>query len=221
MSIEHVAHYLLSIEEPSLFQEQGNPGSEQYRLVVVPDFNPPRLVRIDLSGRTGQVFVKWPEAMELVALDEGSPVGAYEPEYGPLVMNMRIELSATHRARLQQLLAALRVWELPPEKPTKWVDMYLDGSLWVLEVLVDGRYRAIFRDSPDYPSNCNPRERAAFYDRVLRKDPARTGWFPPSLTELQDHFEGQKRLASFASDLIDLLAIDHWKLAPCPQGSTR
>jgi hypothetical protein len=127
------ASHLNALREPSLFALSNDSKIQCYRLLLLPSFEKPVAVRLTLkSDNTGTLDVK---------ITNGQ--GGYEP--GLLIESKTISISQQQVTNFLHLLDKANFWHLPARDER----VGLDGAIWIIEGVKDGKYQVIERWSPE------------------------------------------------------------------------
>lgn len=203
-----LARYLISIEEPSLFKTRHESAREQYRITVLPSFESPQMMRIDLHGDTGTVILKRPGSMDLEEIPSTGTLQTFQPVYGPLTINRERPLSPDEVQTVRRAVEAVELSSFREEPPDTG-DLILDGATVVFEAVRDGEYLRFRRVFPSFDRICDPKKNAMVLQRW-------TAWRWHSEEEVLLYTEGLLRLRSLLSSLLRLAEFEDWQLAPCP-----
>jgi hypothetical protein len=112
-------------------------GKEVYRLVVLPAFRSPIIVRLEAgSAGAGELTVK---------------LGETDRKPSPLVVDRRTEVSRAYWNAFLRVLSAADFWSMPPPLPRMRV-VLMGGVCWMLEANRGGLYHAVNRGEPLSPS---------------------------------------------------------------------
>jgi len=131
------AWYLHSMGERPLSEVSGSNGAEVYRLVVLPAFRSPIIVRLELSSTSaGELTVK---------------LGETDRKPSPLLVDRRTEVSRANEDAFLRLLSAAEFWSMPPPLPRMRV-FRMGGACWMLEAIRGGIYHAVNRGEPLSPT---------------------------------------------------------------------
>lgn len=125
--------YLKAMGEPSLFQEQTNKTSEQYRFLWLRTFHKPIAVRV------------WKNDSEIkLRVVRLNGAGGYKP--GHIERDESFTLTADQWDGFLKLLNKATFWDLPSAENY----LGLDGARWILEAQTNGKYHMVDRWSPNY-----------------------------------------------------------------------
>jgi len=123
--------------ERPLSEMSGSNGAEVYRLVVLPAFRSPIIVRLELrSTSADELAVK---------------LGETDRKPSPLLVDRRTEVSRANQDAFLRLLSAAEFWSMPPPRPRMRV-VLMGGSSWMLEAIRGGVYHAVNRGEPLSPA---------------------------------------------------------------------
>jgi hypothetical protein len=134
---QFVAHWyasqLKALGEPSMLESSGDPSIESYRFLWLRTFHHPVAIRVDVQK----------DGKGLLVTKIASGAGGYEP--GKLITDSRTELS---REEVQRVIAKINesgFWKIPSYSREKGG---ADGSEWVMEAAVHGKYHLVTVWSP-------------------------------------------------------------------------
>lgn len=120
--------FLARMNEPRLPELTKDPNVEAYRIVILPTWGNPILVRAEKHGTT-------------YALSGHRLDGQAGFELGKLVEAKNLELSAEDSHRLEQLIQSVGLFQLPTDDGVSG----FDGDVWFLEGVSQGQYHVIQR----------------------------------------------------------------------------
>jgi hypothetical protein len=121
---------LFALHEPVLDNYTGS--KEIYRFTWLRTFDHPVTIRVEKQNGIAKMFVK-----------ESNGQSGYDP--GRLIRDTSADISAEDWQDLIELFQATGFWQLHTEEE----NMGKDGSEWLIEGVKDGRYRFIYRWSPE------------------------------------------------------------------------
>lgn len=130
------ACFLRAMGDTSLSGTEGS-RPEVYRLLVVPAWRPPFVVRLEMGNDgSGALIIKEALSQEYSAT---------------LVLNRATKLTKPEVSKFHELLQRAHFWSMPTES---WAETYpqievtMDGVVWVLEGADGRRYHVVTRTSP-------------------------------------------------------------------------
>jgi hypothetical protein len=127
------ARFLIALEEPKLYREK---FLLVFRFLWLRTFNEPMSFRFYQMERGDYKLV--------VKMTSGK--GGFEA--GDLKMDQRMELSEPQgKALVEKIVIESNFWNLPRESPS----FGLDGSFWIFEGMMEGKYHVINRWTPKSP----------------------------------------------------------------------
>jgi hypothetical protein len=134
---QFVSHWysrqLKALMEPSLLELSKAPSSESYRFLWLRTFDHPVAIRVDVQ----------PDGSATLTTKITSGAGGYEP--GNLIVNTSRTLTKEATQKLIAQINASDLWQLPSyERDTGGVD----GSEWVIEAAVHGKYHLVSQWTP-------------------------------------------------------------------------
>ena len=106
---------------------------EEYRFLWLRTFNKPIAIRIWATADSAQ--------MRVVRL---SGAGGYDP--GHVESDKTVKISSDNWKRFRDSVAKAQFWQMPTKDPHE--ELGLDGSQWILEGRVNGKYHVVDHWTP-------------------------------------------------------------------------
>ena len=130
-------HLRMMNEKPLMSLEESN-DSSVYRFTLLPSFQRPLSVRLTGGGDGRGPFLSY---VILNSTDDGGP--------GRIIKEDGMDVSQKEYLIFQKLFEELNFYSMHSDGKT----LGLDGSEWILEAVVNGKYHAVVRWSPTYKAN--------------------------------------------------------------------
>jgi len=126
--------------EPPLFDSSNADHAQTYRLMMLPSFRPPLVVRLVVSpDGSGKVVAK---------------AGQSDAQPGTLVVNRTSEPAQADISAFLSLLDKADFWSMPTREPSNPDPrkrlVVMDGTEWILEGWKGGEYHLVTRTSPKF-----------------------------------------------------------------------
>lgn len=131
ISLQHYQRHLQGMHEVSFWKSSLDTDFHAYRFLWLRTFDPPLVVRLDLSSLKSSLTLK---------VTDGK--GGYDP--GRIVHRVEKDISQTQINRFLEQLDSLGFWQSQSDQ----VSGGIDGSSWILEGVKAGKFNFLDRWSP-------------------------------------------------------------------------